>query len=375
MKIIVGGGIAGLWLALEYQARGIPCLVLEQGALGQGQTLASQGMIHGGTKYALDGMLSQAATVIGGMPKRWLDALSGQGTVDLTGALVHRKTQLLWSTDSLKSQLVGFFASKAMASRMQRIDPEEEPGFGDAGFQGLLYRLNEPVIDVASCLAVMAAQLNGCVFRARVHALLWRDQRVIGVETEHGRIDAETVVLTTGEGTEALLANTPAQDIRMQRRPLAMVAARLAQPIEPIFGHHIGFGSKPKLTVSTHRMGTAQTLYLGGQLAEEGITCDDAEQCQRGLDALRTSLGWRTFAVEKLSVLRIARAEPATGQGHRPETASVFHRDGLVVAWPTKLALAPALADAVLARDSGQDKPVSSMPSWPPSTIGVSPWQ
>ena len=374
MKIIVGGGIAGLWLALEYQARGVPCIVLEQGALGQGQTLASQGMIHGGTKYALDGVLSQAATVIGAMPNRWLDALAGRGMVDLRGVRVHRTTQLLWSTDSLKSQLVGFFASKAMASRLQRIQPDEEPGFGDAGFQGLLYRLNEPVIDVSSCLSVMAAQLTGCLFQAKVHALRWQGQRVIGVDTEHGYIEGDTVILTAGEGTEALLAKTPAQGIRMQRRPLAMVAVRLGQPTAPIFGHYIGFGSKPKLTVSTHCTETSQTLYLGGQLAEDGLDCSDAEQCQRALEALRQGLGWRSLAIEALSVIRIARAEPATGQGHRPETAGVFHRDGLVVAWPTKLALAPALADAVLAAASGDDRP-DSKPTWPTPAIGRYPWQ
>jgi Glycerol-3-phosphate dehydrogenase len=52
MKIIVGGGVSGLWLAAELKARGIHCCVLDRGPLGQGQTLASQGMIHGGTKYA-----------------------------------------------------------------------------------------------------------------------------------------------------------------------------------------------------------------------------------------------------------------------------------------------------------------------------------
>lgn len=372
MKIIVGGGIAGLWLALECQSRGLACCVLEQGALGQGQTLASQGMIHGGTKYALDGVLSQAATVIGAMPNRWLHALAGQGSVNLTGVHLHRLDQLLWSTDSLKSQLVGFFASKAMASRMQRIRPDEEPGFGDAGFRGMLYRLNEPVIDVASCLSVMTRQLPR-IFQAQVQSLIWQGDRVIGVETDQGRLDGDTVILTAGEGAEALLADSPHHDIRMQRRPLAMVAVRLARPTIPIFGHHIGFGSKPKLTVSTHQTADQQTLYLGGQLAEDGVHLGDDLQIARGIEALQTSLGWRQFEIADLSVIRVTRAEPATGQGHRPDTAAVFSRKGLIVAWPTKLALAPALADAVLETLQGQDA-VTQMPSWEPPHIGQYPW-
>ena len=373
MKIIVGGGIAGLWLALECQSRGIACCVLEQGALGQAQTLASQGMIHGGTKYALDGVLSQAATVIGAMPSRWLDALAGRGSVNLAGVQLHRSDQLLWSTDSLTSQLVGFFASKAMASRMQRIHPDDEPGFGDAGFRGMLYRLNEPVIDVASCLSVMSEQLHGCIFQAQVQSLVWKGDRVIGVETDGGRLDGDTVILTAGEGTEALLADSPHQDIRMQRRPLAMVAARLVHPTIPIFGHHIGFGSKPKLTVSTHHAAAHQTLYLGGQLAEDGVNLSDDAQITQGIEALQTSIGWRQFDIIDLSVIRVTRAEPATGQGHRPDTAAVFPRKGLIVAWPTKLALAPALADDVLSIFQGQET-ATQRPAWSTPGIGQYPW-
>ena len=35
MKIIVGGGISGLWLAAELKARNISCCVIEKNALGQ----------------------------------------------------------------------------------------------------------------------------------------------------------------------------------------------------------------------------------------------------------------------------------------------------------------------------------------------------
>ena len=53
MKIIIGGGISGLWLATEYKALEIPFAVLEKDSLGSSQTLASQGTIHGGKKYFL----------------------------------------------------------------------------------------------------------------------------------------------------------------------------------------------------------------------------------------------------------------------------------------------------------------------------------
>ena len=87
-----------------------------------GQTLASQGMIHGGTKYALDGLLTKAASEIGAMPALE-QALQGKGTVDLSHVQLEREDQLLWSVESIAANLLGFFASKAMRSRMERIDP------------------------------------------------------------------------------------------------------------------------------------------------------------------------------------------------------------------------------------------------------------
>ena len=55
---IIGGGIAGTWLLRLLSQKGYNAILLEQNELGCGQTLASQGMVHGGLKYALTGLLS-----------------------------------------------------------------------------------------------------------------------------------------------------------------------------------------------------------------------------------------------------------------------------------------------------------------------------
>ena len=68
---ILGGGIAGLWLLARLQAAGYSALLLENQALGAGQTLASQGIIHGGLKYALDLKLNTASDALADMPARW----------------------------------------------------------------------------------------------------------------------------------------------------------------------------------------------------------------------------------------------------------------------------------------------------------------
>jgi glycerol-3-phosphate dehydrogenase len=68
---IIGGGIAGLWLLNSLQAKGYSAVLFEKNALGSDQTIASQGMIHGGVKYALSGALSGESEAIVNMPDHW----------------------------------------------------------------------------------------------------------------------------------------------------------------------------------------------------------------------------------------------------------------------------------------------------------------
>src|SRR5207237_9669501 len=86
--VIFGGGAAGLWLLDELVRDGYAVLLLEAHALGNGQTIASQGIIHGGLKYSLDGLLSDSAAAIRDMPQIWRDALAGRRPPDLRGTRI-----------------------------------------------------------------------------------------------------------------------------------------------------------------------------------------------------------------------------------------------------------------------------------------------
>ena len=59
--VIFGGGIAGLWLLDRLRIQGYQVILLESSSLGGGQTYASQGIIHGGLKYALGGSIADSA--------------------------------------------------------------------------------------------------------------------------------------------------------------------------------------------------------------------------------------------------------------------------------------------------------------------------
>ena len=106
--IIIGGGIAGLWIHHRLNDLGYHAILIEKHSIGNGQTLSSQGIIHGGAKYTLNGMLTGAASAIADMPQRWLDCLAGLGEIDLSQTKLLTQHQLMWSTQSVSSKLTSF---------------------------------------------------------------------------------------------------------------------------------------------------------------------------------------------------------------------------------------------------------------------------
>src|SRR5688572_15603078 len=86
--LVFGGGVAGLWLLDELRRKGYSALLVEHRALGTGQTVGSQGIIHGGLKYMFDGNINPAAKAISEMPVIWREALEGKREPDLSGVPV-----------------------------------------------------------------------------------------------------------------------------------------------------------------------------------------------------------------------------------------------------------------------------------------------
>src|SRR5437667_9548275 len=94
--VIVGGGIAGLWLLNRLRQAGYSAILLESNTIGGGQTSRSQGIIHGGIKFALQGNLTPAAEAISAMPRVWEACLQGKGEIDLSHVTVLSEHQNLW---------------------------------------------------------------------------------------------------------------------------------------------------------------------------------------------------------------------------------------------------------------------------------------
>lgn len=345
---IFGAGIAGLWTLVRLRQSGYRVATFERHALGGVQSIASQGIIHGGTKYALTGKLTGSAMAIGEMPGIWRAALAGDGEIDLRDVRVLSPNQYLWTTGSLASGMAGFFAGKVMQSRMQTLARTDcPPPFDDRGFRGNLYRLEEPVLDTRSLMATFAEQVGAdCRLLPAMPTFVrvdggWRFRLPDGRE-----IGARALVLAAGAGNADLLAALGHAQPVMQTRPLHMLMLRGDLP--PLHAHCLGASANPRLTVTSYPLGDGrQVWYLGGDVAESGTQRSADAQIAAGRAELAELLPWLTLRDVEWATLPVERAEIATAGGKRPDDAYVGANDGVITCWPTKLAFAPRVARLV----------------------------
>lgn len=346
--LLLGGGIAGLWSLLRLRSLGIPAYLLETAELGGMQTLASQGIIHGGAKYALLGKMSESAAAIAGMPSRWKACLNGDDVPDLSDVNLLSASQYLWSTGSLASRVTGFFAGQLMGDRMTKLDPHAFPDVLKDNKQATVYQLNEPVLDVKSLLKSLLNEIGDYCIKADDILSINADQHVLlfSQSDKTYSVEYEKLLLTAGKGNQVLMDAAGLSQPKMQLRALKMVMLKGELP--QLYAHALGATAVPRVTIGSCLSGTEQVWYLGGQLAEDGVFVDDAELIDQAKKLLMTLLPAIDFNNKQWACLSIERAEILTGAGGKPDMPSIEKQGDIWVIWPTKLAFAPLLADQIV---------------------------
>lgn len=353
--VIFGGGVAGLWTLYRLRRQGYQAILLESARLGEGQTRYAQGIIHGGTKYALTGKLTASAEAVGQMPGIWRACLQGEGEIDLRGVQVLSQHHYMWSTSNLTSRLSGFFASHVMKSRTRALDRQERPVvFQHKDFRGQVYQLDEVVLDTASVVHALAEPQRAAIFRYSpdtLSILMNADSATLRWQQggQDYALQARQIVLCAGQGNAQLLQQLGLTQPQMQTRPLHMVMLRGMH--DALYAHCLGASTVPRITVTSHP-DTEQgwVWYLGGQLAEEGVARDAPQQIDAARAEMTALFPWLDFSGVQWTTLRIDRAEPQQADGKRPDTAFVQQQGCVITTWPTKLALAPLLAAQVSER-------------------------
>lgn len=355
--VIFGGGIAGLWLLNRLRESGLTAILFESGSLGGGQTHKAQGIIHGGMKYALQGILTKEARMMVDMPQLWKHCLSGKGEINLSAVPVLSAQQYLWAPHKFTAKLAGFLASATLTSQVEPLPKTEYPSiFQHAAFKGEVFSLDEMVIDVPALVRELVKENQDAIFK--IEPLCDKElnfdtngnlfSATVYLSGKAIEISAQQFIFTAGAGNEMIIKRLPSPEIAMQKRPLHMVLAKM--PFNhALYAHCLGMGAKPRLTITTHHMQDGSTVwYLGGELAEEGITRNAATQIEMAKSELRTLFSWLELSNVEFATFMIDRAEPQQKIGLKPDTAFTKIIQNMAIAWPTKLALAPKLAEEIL---------------------------
>lgn len=378
--LIVGAGVAGLWLNARLRDQGFSTVLVESTSLGGGQSVKSQGIIHGGAKYALHGALTGASEAIADMPRRWREALAGNGELDLRGVRLLSEAHYLWSPGTLAGNLTSFFASKAVRGRVDQVKGDQlPPALQDPRFKGKVYRLAELVVDVPSLIARLAELAGDSLLAGQQIEPLQENEELVGLRVDGREIRAQRIVFSAGAGNAQLLETLGLSQPAMQTRPLHMVLVK-GPSLKPLYAHCLGGGPKPRITITTHPAADGQWVwYLGGDIAEaEGVAREPAAQIAAAQQELGKLLPWVDLSQAQWATLRVERAEPAQSGLVRPDNAFLADQGRLLVGWPTKLALAPDFADRVLTafkQDGIVPSTTQPLPALPRPPLAQTAWE
>jgi glycerol-3-phosphate dehydrogenase len=358
--VIFGGGVAGLWTLNRLRQAGFSAVLFESGTLGGGQTHKAQGIIHGGMKYALQGVLTNDATAMADMPEIWRTCLKGQGEIDLSHVAILSNKNYLWSTGRFASKFTGLVASATLSSKVESLPKDAYPiVFKDPGFKGEVFSLDEMVVDVPALVRELVKNNQDAIFKIEpfcgealnineegklVSATVYLSGKALEISAQH-------FIFTAGAGNEVVLKRLNQKiesPVEMQRRPLHMVLVKT--PFNyPLYAHCMGLGARPRITITTHYTQDGSAVwYLGGLIAEEGVERNSEEQAKAAKKELENLFPWLHFDDAEFYTFMVDRAEPKQKSGMKPESSFTKVFNNITIAWPTKLALAPKLADEIV---------------------------
>ncbi len=358
--VIFGAGIAGLWTLRALKERGYNVLLLDNDAIGAGQTIASQGIIHSGLKYALGGKILPLAKTISEMPERWKEVLKDDCTAAPSQALLIPK--------GFVGNIVKMAAQKALSARENERLPEN---MRQSGFDGSVVTMDEPVLDVPKVLEQLSLPYKNCIRKISDFKFI-NDN---AVECDGNSISAKAFVFTAA-GSNHDIAKKLGHDKNLETRSRPLLMGLLKNAPFPLYAHLVGKSDKPVATITTHKTKDGSLVwYVGGGVAERLKNSPPDET----YDAIKKAFAKYLPAVDlsktEWAVLPIDRFEGASGP-LMPDTPTIHNCGNAWYAWPTKLTFAPLLAD-MLAQRLQNVEPSKTQTDWallPEAQIAETPW-
>lgn len=368
--VIFGAGIAGLWAFNRFKRMGYDVLLLESDAIGCGQTIASQGIIHSGLKYAFAGKVNTLAQSISAMPDLWRAALRGEGPVDLSTARFNAQSQYLLIPSGFMGGLIKLVTKQALGNNVHEVAKENWPEeIQQSGFNGTVVFMDEPVLDIASVIHALAAPYQDCVRQIDTP-----DDPFGFLECHHIQADH---ILFTAAASNAAVADRTGHDagLKTQHRPLLMGMMKPA-PYR-LYAHLVGSSDKPVATITTHETSNGELVwYLGGAVAERDKDSDINEVIEAACKGFAKYLPRVDLSGVEWAALPIERIEgKSDADGWMPDTPTIHSAGNVHYCWPTKLTFAPLLSDRLV--EKIDTKPSGEQTDWsflPEAGYTQTPW-
>jgi glycine/D-amino acid oxidase-like deaminating enzyme len=374
--LVIGGGVAGLWLLDELRRAGFSVLLVETKSLGSGQTIPSQGILHGGFKHAIGGRERAYVRTLNRMPEIWRACLSGEREPDLSDVTLRGAFHYCWRTRSIGAIFGQIGARFGLNVDLARIAPDDRPP-PLWNCPGDVFRLDEQIVDPRSLISVLAERNKTSIVHAHgIQLLPSAPGRIEEVQiassgfSNFARLHPRNVILTAGEGNAALREASGLHPGVMQRLPLSILVVRGKLP------HLNGFcidGTHAKAIITCQSVRDEMVWQVGTE-SVKSLDPDFKEAAWREVYEALPGFEWPKIS---LSTYQTNRAEVVEQGASRSDGVQILTDGNVITAWPTKLVLAPLLAEKIL----GQlDSPLvrmsapSAFSSWPRPSVAPSPW-
>lgn len=381
--LVLGGGVAGLWTLHELLDAGVDAWLGETGGLGGMQSMQAQGIVHGGGKYALRRVGDvEAIRQIREMPARWREHRAGLRRPSLASAHTSSEECWLWlprqgwrpRLEALT--LIPFLRTGGVLAAPPRARGRESWPEPLRHHAYRAYSMDEPVLEPVSVIESLAAPVAARLLQVGPLADVQRTDEGFHVRFRDSRsLEARRLVACAGEGNAEILSVAGHHGARMQRRPLRMGLVRGSLPA--LHGHCV-LGGRTRMTITSVDLADGRRVWqVGGELAERWASTEGGDFFGDLEKELGLVLPGLDLSAMEFGDYPAVRAEAANEDVRRPSGVQVSEVEpGLVVAWPTKWAMAPLLAEEVSrlvvpGASDGHDPPRD----WPRASVGIPPWE
>lgn len=350
--VVIGGGVAGLWVAQRARALGYSVVILQQGPLGDGQSAHSHVYLHLGHIYRNSSEHDTVAD-LKRAAQLW-DAWLADNPPDLEGLAEPHEQSLFGFASAADAREVANYWDDVVD--LPHV-PAELPDVLAGGCVVELRAAAVRCLNARWMTEALARPLDGAIVPIRQvsECRQWGSAvtAVLADGTRPVEIECEAAVLCAGAGNEGLLAHFPhAASVDLRNRRSWMLVVRGQADELPPFSGILALGDDSLFIVSRCLPASGETVWLVSDACDErldtaGWVRQVLDQILRAFPSLKPHIetfDWGVYPAPK------AEVKPP-GTGARVVTSSYIHPvlDNVWALWPMKLTLAPLAAERMCA--------------------------